>query len=149
MGNEAKSTLLSYQEEETMQPRHPIPGLPAPWVLSTAGKLLQFLRGPTSCLIITLLLMLCFSDIFLFLFFYFFFNLPSLSLYIRSANIRPVHSNSLSIVTRHAPLLLIGYKCFETLSDTVVKSVFQICLSAPLTWHNMKWLTQQKTKWLP
>ncbi len=36
--------LLTYREE-TKQPRHPITGLPAPWVLSSAGKLIRYLHG--------------------------------------------------------------------------------------------------------
>ncbi len=36
--------LLTYREE-TKQPLHPITGLPAPWVLSSAGKLIWYLHG--------------------------------------------------------------------------------------------------------
>ncbi len=36
--------LLTYREE-TKQPRRPIAGLPAPWVLSSAGKLIRYLHG--------------------------------------------------------------------------------------------------------
>ncbi len=36
--------LLTYREE-TKQPRPPIAGLPAPWVLSSAGKLIRYLHG--------------------------------------------------------------------------------------------------------
>ncbi len=36
--------LLTYREE-TKQPRNPIAGLPAPWVLSSAGKLIRYLHG--------------------------------------------------------------------------------------------------------
>ncbi len=36
--------LLTYREE-TKQPRRPITGLPAPWVLSSAGKLIRYLHG--------------------------------------------------------------------------------------------------------
>ncbi len=39
-----ENQLLAYQEE-TKPPRCPIPGLLAPWVLSTAGKLLRYLYG--------------------------------------------------------------------------------------------------------
>ncbi len=42
--NKAKPMLLTYQEE-TKQPRRPITGLPAPWVLSSAGKLIRYLHG--------------------------------------------------------------------------------------------------------
>ncbi len=42
--NKAKPMLLTYREE-TKQPRRPIAGLPAPWVLSSAGKLIQYLHG--------------------------------------------------------------------------------------------------------
>ncbi len=41
--NKAKYTLLTYQKETT-QPQCPIQALPTPWVLSTAGKLLRYLR---------------------------------------------------------------------------------------------------------
>ncbi len=43
MWNKAKYTLLTYQKETT-QPQVPIRALPTPWVLSTAGKLLRYLR---------------------------------------------------------------------------------------------------------
>ncbi len=36
--------LLTYREE-TKQPQCPIAGLPAPWVLSSAGKLIRYLHG--------------------------------------------------------------------------------------------------------
>ncbi len=36
--------LLTYQEE-TKQPRRPIAGLLAPWVLSSAGKLIRYLQS--------------------------------------------------------------------------------------------------------
>ncbi len=36
--------LLTYREE-TKQPLRPIAGLPAPWVLSSAGKLIRYLLG--------------------------------------------------------------------------------------------------------
>ncbi len=42
--NKAKPMLLAYQEE-TKQPRRKIAGLPTPWVLSSAGKLIQYLHG--------------------------------------------------------------------------------------------------------
>ncbi len=42
--NKAKPMLLTYREE-TEQPWRPIAGLPAPWVLSSAGKLIQYLHG--------------------------------------------------------------------------------------------------------
>ncbi len=42
--NKAKPMLLTYREE-TKQPRHLIAGLPAPWVLSSAGKLIWYLHG--------------------------------------------------------------------------------------------------------
>ncbi len=42
--NKAKPILLTYREE-TKQPRRPIAGLPAPWVLSSTGKLIQYLHG--------------------------------------------------------------------------------------------------------
>ncbi len=42
--NKAKPMLLTYREE-TKQPRRPITGLPAPWVLSSAGKLIRYLHG--------------------------------------------------------------------------------------------------------
>ncbi len=42
--SKAKPMLLTYREE-TKQPRHPITGLPAPWVLSSAGKLIWYLHG--------------------------------------------------------------------------------------------------------
>ncbi len=41
--NKAKPMLLTYREE-TKQPRHPIEGLPAPSVLSSAGKLIRYLH---------------------------------------------------------------------------------------------------------
>ncbi len=37
--------MLLTSREETKQPRRPITGLPAPWVLSSAGKLIQYLHG--------------------------------------------------------------------------------------------------------
>ncbi len=42
--NKTKPMLLTYREE-TKQPWRPIAGLPAPWVLSSAGKLIWYLRG--------------------------------------------------------------------------------------------------------
>ncbi len=42
--NKAKPMLLTYREERK-QPRHPIAGLPAAWVLSSAGKLIRYLHG--------------------------------------------------------------------------------------------------------
>ncbi len=42
--NKAKPMLLTYREE-TKQPRRPIAGLPVPWVLSSAGKLIRYLHG--------------------------------------------------------------------------------------------------------
>ncbi len=42
--NKPKPMLLAYREE-TNQPRRPIAGLPAPWVLSSAGKLIRYLHG--------------------------------------------------------------------------------------------------------
>ncbi len=42
--NKAKPMLLTYREE-TKQPLRPIAGLPAPWVLSSAGKLIRYLHG--------------------------------------------------------------------------------------------------------
>ncbi len=76
--------------------------------------------GPTSCLIVTLL-MFCFSDIFLY-----FFYLPSLSIYSRSANIlcSQIERSLPSIITRHAPLLLIGYKCVLGLSPMLWSKAF-------------------------
>ncbi len=41
--NKAKPMLLTYREE-TKQPRHLIAGLPAPWVLSSAGKMIWYLH---------------------------------------------------------------------------------------------------------
>ncbi len=41
--NKAKPMLLTYREE-TKQPSRPIAGLPTPWVLSCAGKLLRYLH---------------------------------------------------------------------------------------------------------
>ncbi len=40
--NKAKPMIFTYQEE-TKQPRRPIAGLPAFWVLSSAGKLIRYL----------------------------------------------------------------------------------------------------------
>ncbi len=123
--NYAKSTLLTYQKETT-QPRLLIRAISAPWVLSTAGKLLRYLRG-------SYLLpdrnpsFWCFVPP-IFAFFY----LPVLSIYSRSANIRPVHSNwvlSLLAITRHAPLLLIGCKCVLGHGPTLrSKAFFKNCL---------------------
>ncbi len=65
--------------------------------------------------------MFCFSDIFLF------FYLPSLSIYSRSANIRPVHSKrALSSLYQYKtrPLLLIGYKCVLGLGQTLRSKAF-------------------------
>ncbi len=42
--NKAKPVLLTYREE-TKQPWCPIADLPAPWVLSSAGKLIRYLHG--------------------------------------------------------------------------------------------------------
>ncbi len=42
--NKAKPMWLTYREE-TKQPLRPIAGLPAPWVLSSAGKLIRYLHG--------------------------------------------------------------------------------------------------------
>ncbi len=69
--------------------------------------------GPTSCLIITLLFNV------LFLLFFPLFYLPSLSIYSRSANIRPVHSNWVLSSLYHyktCSLLPIGYKWVVGLS---------------------------------
>ncbi len=91
---------------------------------TTAGKLLHYLRGSSSLIV----------NIFNVLFFWYFplFFISHLSIYIRSANIRPVDSNwalsSLSIITRHAPLLLIGYKCTLGLCPTLwSKAFFKYC----------------------
>ncbi len=81
----------------------------------TAGKLLHYLRGSSSLIV----------NLFNVLFFWYFplFFISHLSIYSRSANIRPVDSNwvpsFLSIITRHAPLLLIGYKCTLGLCPTL------------------------------
>ncbi len=65
------------------------PGIPAPWVFSPPlESCSNIYAGPTSCLIITLI----FNVLFLW-YFPIFFYLSSLSIYSRSANIRPVHSN--------------------------------------------------------
>ncbi len=42
--NKAKSTFLNYKKKTT-QPLRPIRVRPASWVLSSAGKLLRYLRG--------------------------------------------------------------------------------------------------------
>ncbi len=42
--NKAKPMLLTYREE-SKQLRHPIAGLPTPWVLSSAAKLIWYLHG--------------------------------------------------------------------------------------------------------
>ncbi len=44
ISNKAKPMLLTYREE-TKQPWRLIAGLPAPWVLSSAGKLIRYLHG--------------------------------------------------------------------------------------------------------
>ncbi len=88
--------------------------------LSTAGKLLWYLRG-SSCLIVTLL----FSA--LFLQYFPLFYLPILSIYSRSANSRlctQIECFLLSIIKRHAPLLLIGYKCVLGLGPTLWSKAF-------------------------
>ncbi len=73
--------------------------------------------------------MFCSSDIFLF-----FFYLPVLSIYSRSANIRPVHLNWALYHYKTRPLTADWLQvCFGTWSDTAVKSVFQKLLGAPLT----------------
>ncbi len=92
--------------------------------------------GPTSCLIVTLLLMFCSSDIFL-------------SVYSQSANIRPVHSNwALSSCYHYKtrPLLLIGCMCVLGHGQTLLSKVlFKNCLVHlnmifdELTWGFMKW----------
>ncbi len=41
--NKAKPMLLTYREE-TKQPRRSIAGFPAPWVLSSTGKLIRYLH---------------------------------------------------------------------------------------------------------
>ncbi len=46
--NKAKPMLLN-DREERKQPRRPIAGLPAPWVLSGAGNLIRYLHG--SCFV--------------------------------------------------------------------------------------------------
>ncbi len=108
----------------------------------------NFYVGPTSCLIITLL----FNALFLWhfpLFIFYFFLICHLSLSIFDLLISVLCTQILSLSLQDTPPYCWLATSVSRLSDTVVKSVFQICLSAPLTWHNMKWLTQQKTKWLP
>ncbi len=76
---------------------------------------------PTYCLIVTLLFNV------LFLWYFPLFYLPSLSIYCRSANIGPVHSNrALSSLYQYKthPLLLIGCKCVLGLGQTLRSKVF-------------------------
>ncbi len=86
--------------------------------------------GPTACLIVTLLFNV------LFLWYFPLFYLP-LSIYSRSANIRPVHANwALSSLYHYKtrPLTTDWLQvCFGIRSNAVVKSVFQKSLHAPLT----------------
>ncbi len=44
-GNDYKRPKLLTYREETKQPRRPITDLPAPLVLSSAGKLIRYLHG--------------------------------------------------------------------------------------------------------
>ncbi len=83
---------------------------------------------PLADLIVTLLLKSFVSLIFSY------FYLPSFSIYSWPANISPVHANWVlpSVITRHAPLLLIGYKCVLGHGPTLWSSVSQKSLSAPL-----------------
>ncbi len=110
-----KSKLLRYQKETT-QPLRPIQALPTPWVLSTAGKMLRYLRGSYPCLILNFL----FNVLFLW---YFPLLLSAISLSIDDLLISVlctrIERSLLTISTRHAPLLLIGYKCVLGLGQTL------------------------------
>ncbi len=82
--------------------------------------------GPTSCLIATLLLMYCFYDIFLSFICHLSLSIVDLLISVLCTQIE--HS-LLSIITRHAPLLLIGYKCVLGLGPTLWSKVFfKYCL---------------------
>ncbi len=116
-------------KKDQMQPWHPIRALPAPWVLSTMGKLLWYLRRsylwPDR------------NPSFYVLFLYFpLFYFPVLYIYIRSAIIRLVHSNwalSPRYNYKTHPLTADWLQvCFGTWSNTAVKSIFLKLLSAPL-----------------
>ncbi len=121
--NKAKSTFLSYKKETT-QPLHPIRVRPVSWVLSTAGKLLRYLRGnylladrnPNFWCFVSLM----FSS--------FFICHLSLYNYSRSANIRPVLSNRvLSSLYQYKTRPLTAdwlQVCFWTRSDTAGQKRF-------------------------
>ncbi len=94
----------------------------------------EIYAGPTSCLIVTLLLNVLFL----------WYNLPSLFIYSRPANIRPVHSNGALSSFYHCkthPLTADWRVCFGTRYDTVVKSILQKSLGAPL---NVEWVISER-----
>ncbi len=81
----------------------------------------DYTTGPTSCLIVTLLFMFCSSDIFLFFIFHLSLSIIDLLISIMCTQIECF---LLSIITRNAPLLLIGYKSVLGLGLTLWSKAF-------------------------
>ncbi len=118
-------------KKDQMQPWHPIRALPAPWVLSTMGKLLWYLRRSY--------LLADRNLLFYVLFLYFPLFLFSSSLYLYSICYYPSCTLKLSALSRYNykthPLTADWLQvCFGTWSNTArVKSIFKKLLSAPLS----------------
>ncbi len=115
-----RPTHLSRRTNTTL---HPIRALPTPWVLSTAGKLLWYLRGPTSCLIVTLI----FNVLFLWYFPLFICHL-SLSIVnlLISVLCTQIERSLLSISIKTRPLTADWLSVFwDLVRHCAVKSVFK------------------------
>ncbi len=120
-GTSGVNTVLLTYREETKRPRRPIAGLPAaPWVLSSAGKLIRsdIYSCPTSCLIVPQ----AFSS--------FVFYLPSLS-FCRSARLFTERS-LLHIMSRHAPYCWLATSLFWYSALTLTLTLIEKLLTLPL-----------------
>ncbi len=118
---------VTHLSKETTQPLCLIRALPAPRVLSTAGKLLWYLRGSYLLPDRNLLFNVCSSDIFLF-FLIFPCSLSIVDLLI-SVLYTQIERSPLAIITRHTPLLLIGCQCVLAHGPTLrSKAFFKNCL---------------------
>ncbi len=113
---------VTHLSKETTQPWRLLRALPVPWVLFIAGSCSDIYRGPTSCLIVTLLFNV------LFLWYFPLFFICNLSLFIVDLLISvlctQIERSLLSISTRHAPSLLIGYKSVFGLGQTLQSKAF-------------------------